>query len=76
MFHLNEKNTKNNYFQFKFIFSLPKQNLMLILSLFFTVVLMHIVKDISEQGVSVYQNPRFWVQILSMALITGITIFN
>jgi hypothetical protein len=49
---------------------------MLILSLFFAVVLMHIGKDISEQGISIYQSPRFWVQVLSMMLITGITVFN
>ncbi|BDS13124.1 hypothetical protein AsAng_0038520 [Aureispira anguillae] len=46
---------------------------MLILSLFFAVVLIHIGKEISEQGVSIYQNPRFWVQVVTIMLITYVT---
>jgi len=49
---------------------------MLILSLFFTVVLMHIGKDIMEQGISIYQNPRFWVQVFSIMLIISITVLT
>lgn len=46
---------------------------MLILSLFFAVILMHVGRDISEQGISIYQNPRFWVQIVTIVLIAYVT---
>lgn len=49
---------------------------MLILSLFFAVVLIHIGKDISEQGVSIYQNPRFWIHVVTIMLITYVTVLT
>ena len=73
--YLKDKTQEITFYNQTYFFTI-KQSLMLILSLFFAVVLMHIGKDVSEQGVSIYQSPRFWVQVLSMMLITGITVFN
>jgi len=49
---------------------------MLILTLFFALIMLQIGKDIVEDGISIYQRPRFWAHVFTMLLITAVATLN
>lgn len=46
---------------------------MLILSLLYAVFLLQIGKSLMDEGMNVCRDPKFWVHIIVMFLITGVT---
>ncbi|MCP4439750.1 MAG: hypothetical protein GY810_12470 [Aureispira sp.] len=46
---------------------------MLILSLLYAVFLLQIGKSLLEEGMYVYRDPKFWVHVITISVITGMT---